>query len=161
MYAQTAADVRMRTPGRFMAAIYLGFLMMWVLVPAAGAFEVTTAVEPHGRTGAVAPVVLHPDSSHDDPCLYLLKSAARAQETSAALDREYREASGSALALGLVLGVRFALGPQEQVRPGQRVRPVAAFHVGGHQEGSQGLSALAIADYRACRNQHTLQALTD
>lgn len=161
MYAQEAASVHARTHGRAGLAIFLGLVISFFInVPPVWSFEVTTAVEPHGRSGVVAPVVLRPDSSQDDPCLYLLR-AARGQDGAAAMDRHYREASGSALAVGLVLGVRFALGPQEQVRPGQRVRPVAAFHVGGGQDGPQPLSALAIADYRACRNQHTLQALTD
>lgn len=163
MTARKAAGVRVCTPGKVFAlfralSLILATIFTLSVSQPAWSFETAPMSESHALSGAVAPVVLRPDASSGDPCLYMLKTM-QAQESTMANERRYRETSGSAMAVGLVLGVRFALGPQERTRSGQRPRPVAAFHVWEpHQAQSP---ALAIADYRACRNQHTLQALTD
>ncbi|QQG36400.1 MAG: hypothetical protein HYS17_00995 [Micavibrio aeruginosavorus] len=134
----------------------MAFSLAWP--ESAWPFEITSETESYSHGGVVAAAAMRLDPSISDPCLYLLKPL-REQESFMAADRRYREASGSAMAVGLVLGVRFALGPQERAGARSHARPVAAFHVWEpHQVQSP---ARAIADYRACRNQRTLQALID
>lgn len=96
--------------------------------------------------------------SADEKCLSLLK-AVRYNDASSAMDRDRRSA-GKATALGLIFGVRFALGPKE-VMKNAKGRDVT-FEIrdaGGLDNG--GSHALAIADYRRCKNEQTLRGLND
>ncbi len=124
----------------------------------ARAFEVTEM--PAEEAAVKAALSSSSSSALADPCLYLLKSI-REQNESAAVDRQYRNAAGSAAAVGLVFGVRFALGPQETMKVRRRQSPAVAFHVWETRDSVGGGQALAIADYRACRNEQALRALTD
>lgn len=125
---------------------------------AAHAFEVTEM--PAEEAAVQASLSSSSSSALADPCLYLLKNMQE-QNESAAVDRQYRNAAGSAAAVGLVFGVRFALGPQETVKARRRQSPAVAFHVWEPRDSVGGGQALAIADYRACRNEQALRALTD
>lgn len=141
--------------------IMLGVLAaLSVMARPAWSFEVTTT-EPHGQSGIAAPVMRAPMPSSEDSCLYILKMARERSEDNAAA-RRYQQSAGSAAAIGLVFGVRFALGPSEVHKTRKRAQPVAAFHVWEAREsGADSGHALAIADYRACRNEHALRTLTD
>ena len=121
---------------------------------AAWSFEVITA--PSQESKEAAAVMRMPDAAPaGDSCLYILRNA---QER----ERYFRQSAGSAAAVGLVFGVRFALGPSE-VNKSRRRAPAeaAAFRVWEPRESTGSAQALAIADYRACRNELTLRALTD
>ena len=137
------------------------YSMVWALVAflpvSAQAFEVTTTTQ----SGVVAPMARAPSDPSGDSCLYILR-AARDRSEVTSRHNEYRQAAGSAAAIGLVFGVRFALGPSEVTKVrSRRAQPVAAFGVWEPRESTNGGQALAIADYRACRNENALRALTD
>jgi len=150
---------RRRAFALYALAAYVLFAFLVVTCGPAWSFEVTDA-EPHGQSGAVAPITSAPAAPAGDSCLYILKTAREKSESSV-MDRQYRQAAGSAAAVGLVFGVRFALGPQEVMRSRHRTQPTAAFRIWEVQEVTGGGQALAIADYRACRNEQALRALTD
>ncbi len=96
-----------------------------------------------------------PSSATADKCLPLLKSIRQTTSISA-MDRNQR-AAGKAAALGLVLGVRFALSPSPKARSAKpRVdfwQP--NFSTAGDQR------ALAIAEYRACQKDQALKSSLD
>lgn len=104
------------------------------------------------------------DFSRDEPssstmaeeqCLPHLQSIRQATSVSA-MDRNQR-AAGKAAALGLVLGVRFALSPTPNKTP-------AKAHVDVWQpsyNSANAQRAIAIADYRACLKEHALKSSMD
>lgn len=90
-----------------------------------------------------------------DSCLPLLKSIRHTNPPSVT-DRNQRTA-GTAAALGLVMGLRYALTPpilQDQ-------KPLALQRTGqtAVQTPAASSRALAIAAYRNCRKDHALRAL--
>ncbi len=89
-----------------------------------------------------------------DSCLPLLK--VRHTSPVSTTDGIQRSA-GQAAALGFVFGIRIALGPREQTGP-------AHVSIGpelwqSSDDGSN--SALAVAEYRRCKNEQMLGKLTD
>lgn len=87
-----------------------------------------------------------------DGCLPLLKSIRHTSAPSA-MDRTQRSA-GTAAALGLVFGVRFALEPSQKSKPSQ---PRLDFWQ--HEAATGGdRHALAIADYRRCQKEKALNS---
>lgn len=159
--ATVDSDLSRRKKYAFYAlTAYVLFAFLAVTSGPAWSFEVNNT-DPHGVSGVTAPIVSVPDAPPaGDECLYILRIAKERDSTSA-MDREYRQAAGSAAAIGLVFGVRFALGPQEVSRNGKRRAPKASFNVWETRDHANSGQALAIADYRACRNERALQALTD
>ena len=91
-----------------------------------------------------------------DSCLPLLKSIHTSPQS--AMDRNQRSA-GKAAALGLVLGVRFALSPPE--KPGSYAdKPrLNIWKVKGVSKDSR--SALAVSAYRQCQKEQALKALSE
>ena len=111
------------------------------------------------ETGDKLPLieVPSPAPAFEDTCRSLLNSVHFNAGPSQDMDRD-RRAAGKAAALGLVFGVRFALGPKE-VRPaGSQDRAQFGFWQPRHGSGAE---ALAIADYRRCRNEQALKAISD
>ena len=99
-----------------------------------------------------------PTASFDDSkCLALLKNIQHNGYSSQSVDRD-RRAAGQAAAISLVFGVRFALGPKE-VRRSKSDKSVQ-FEVWKAEDHS-GAQALAVADYRRCKNREALQAISD
>ena len=94
-----------------------------------------------------------------DACLFILQPVA-GQSAAEAREWKRRHEAGSAAAIGLVFGVRYAVGPAE-VTSLRDYRQPASFRAWDSRDQSQNARALAIADYRACRNEQTLQVLTD
>jgi hypothetical protein len=93
-----------------------------------------------------------------DKCLSLLKSV-RYDNAPSAMDRTQRSA-GTATALGLVFGVRFALGPKEVMK--NRSGDNVTFELWeARNKDTNASQALAIADYRRCKNEQSLRALSD
>ena len=95
----------------------------------------------------------------DEKCLSLLK-AVRYDNASSAMDRS-RHSAGKATALGLVFGVRFALGPKEVMK---NTRSGDAVRFGlweARDKDVNAAQALAISDYRRCKNEQTLRGLSD
>lgn len=128
--------------------------------PAAWSFEVITTPRP-AIDEAVAVMRAPEAAPAGDSCLYILRNAQE-REGLSERERYYRQSAGSAAAVGLVFGVRFALGPSEVNKAQRRVpEQAAAFRVWEPRESTGSAQALAIADYRACRNEQALRALTD
>ena len=85
----------------------------------------------------------------DDSCLALLKTSTEREETSPAYAPE--PTAGKTAVIGFVFGLRFALGPSQTTKGG---RTSVAFWQPGNAGNSQ---AMAIADYRRCRNEAALK----
>lgn len=90
-----------------------------------------------------------------DPCLPLLKSIRQTSPMSA-MDRNQRSA-GKAAAVGLVLGVRFALSPPTKTNPNARKPRVDLWQTASANDRS----ALAVTAYRSCQKDQALKALSD
>lgn len=103
----------------------------------------------------------HPTSTSSptvaDPCLPLLKSIRQTPPTSA-MDRNQRSA-GSAAALGLVLGVRFALSPPTKTIPSKRKPRLDVWQPVNASGGDR--SALTVSAYRNCQKDQALKALQE
>ena len=110
-----------------------------------------------------------PLPAQKDPCLSLLHSA---RLSPGAQGRDHHNLGPSrtsigyfasdapdkktaSVALGIFLGVRVALGPKEVVQDNKRVQfssEIRSTRAGGHNH------ALAIASYRACKNNQALKS---
>lgn len=91
-----------------------------------------------------------------DACLPLLDTIRQSPQPSA-MDRNQRSA-GTAAALGLVLGVRFALSPPNKAGLKPQKPRLDVWH---HAEASNDRSALAVTAYRQCQKEQALKALGD
>lgn len=95
-----------------------------------------------------------------DPCLSFLKTIRHAPAHTARYNADQmdrtRRAAGKATALGLVFGLRIALGPKQVT--GKTHRPVETGIWAFDKHGS---TALAVADYRKCKNEKALKALEE
>ncbi len=91
-----------------------------------------------------------------DACLPLLDNIRQSSQ-STAMDRNQRSA-GKAAALGLVLGVRFALSPPNKagLAPQQ-----PRLDVWQHNDMGNQRSALAVTAYRQCQKEQALKAMGD
>ncbi len=145
------------------AACIIGAAVMitCAMAPAgpAQALEAQTVPDGIDREAASLPLSTEdqpPVYESQDSCLAMLK-AVRASAPPSAMDQHRRHA-GQAAALGLVFGVRFALGPKEPVRRSAR-QSGARLDV-WQTEDVSGRHALAIADYRRCQNEKALEALS-
>lgn len=148
-----------RRKARFLAMAFSGILcLMAAGSTAAWSFEVITT-QPGIQDEAHA-VMRAPQPMEADSCLYILRQA-QDRDAMSAREQYYRQSAGSAAAVGLVFGVRFALGPAEVHKKRRTAPSAAAFRVWETRDSTGSGQALAIADYRACRNEQTLRALTD
>jgi len=98
-----------------------------------------------------------PSPTAVDSCLPLLESIHHIPSISAS-DRNQRSA-GKAAALGLVLGVRFALTPPTKATPHAKKPRLDIWQTHGARPGDR--SALAVSAYRQCQKQQALQALSE
>ncbi|MCB9990187.1 MAG: hypothetical protein H6867_02260 [Rhodospirillales bacterium] len=105
------------------------------------------------------PIIISPEpvQQYSDTCLSLLKSV-RYTASPSAMDRD-RHVAGKAAALGVVFGVRFALGPKEVARSGGHNKAVR-FDLWEARE-SNSRQAMAVAEYRRCKNEEALKAISD
>lgn len=99
-----------------------------------------------------------PVPANDDSCLPLLKSVRQYAPPPSATDWDQRTA-GKAAALGLIFGVRFALGPKELAKSRRTEKPVR-FDIWQPRD-SGNAQAMAVADYRRCKNEQALKAISD
>ncbi len=99
-----------------------------------------------------------PSSSTTDACLPLLKTI-RHTPSADVVDRNQRSA-GTAAALGLVFGVRFALSPSKQIQSYSHTARLESPGLSGNIVYND-RPALAIASYRQCQKQQALQALME
>ncbi len=100
----------------------------------------------------------HPSSpTVVDPCLPLLKSIHHISPTSS-MDRNQRSA-GKAAALGLVLGVRFALSPPAKTKSYADRPRLDLWQPVGVSAGDR--SALAVTAYRQCQKDQALKAISE
>lgn len=94
-----------------------------------------------------------------DKCLSLLKTV-RYTNPPSAMDRDRRSA-GKATAMGLVFGVRFALGPKEVVKRNKSGDTVRFDFWQPRDRDTNAQEALAVADYRRCVKEQSLRAISD
>lgn len=94
-----------------------------------------------------------------DSCLPLLKSVSHFRSPSSAMDRNRQNAGKKAATLGFVFGVRFALGPKE-VRKSRSRSGAVKFDIWQPRDEG-GVQAMAVAQYRRCKNDQALKALSD
>ena len=94
-----------------------------------------------------------------DSCLPLLKAVSYEGVSSSALNKNQRSA-GRAAAIGLVFGVHFALGPKEVTKTNRRKNGAVRFGVWQTKE-TGGAKALAVSEYRRCKNEKALSAISD
>lgn len=120
------------------------------------AFEAAEPASVIENPGVNLPDSNIPPPSMVDSCLPLLKSIRHTSPTSA-MDRTQRSA-GAAAALGVVIGLRFALGPKEQAGANRRKARLTIWEHTSAMAGDR--NALAIADYRACQKDKALNALS-
>lgn len=98
-----------------------------------------------------------PPPSMADSCLPLLNT--RHTTPVSDMDRTQRTA-GTAAALGIVFGVRFALGPKETAKSNRSGN--ARFTIWQPANATAGdQHALAVADYRNCQKEQALKALNE
>ena len=100
-----------------------------------------------------------PQSSQVDSCLSYLNArlSPDAKRKDFTDQSQYQRPAGNKavpVALGLVLGVRIALGPREIVNPSQRVQVGPEIRSNLHGSNPR---ALAIAAYRGCKNKQALK----
>ena len=101
------------------------------------------------------------DSSNSDPCLPLLTLSKGSTSShlnapgrlSGRPTRHNVERTAAPAALGFILGVRIALGPNDVVKSGKRVQIASEFHASNNGTNH----ALAIAAYRGCKNNAALK----
>jgi len=92
-----------------------------------------------------------------DSCLSLLKSIHYTSPVSVT-DRNQRSA-GKAAALGLVLGVRFALSPPQKAKSRADRPRLDVWQTSGTFAGDR--SALAVTAYRQCQKEQALKAISE
>lgn len=134
-----------------------GLLTLIVLVIASRpvwSFETTPVTS--GATGAQVTAFSTSLPDVADSCLPLL-NVVQYDPSVSAMDGD-RHSAGQAAALGLMFGLRIALGPKELTRTGRQRNAVTAGF--WSPSDGNGVKALAIAEYRRCRNEQVLQALT-
>ena len=100
--------------------------------------------------GTRVPDLPAPSSVVADVCLPLLK--ATQSDPRDIVTQDVRPDAGQAAALGLIFGVRYALGPKETTR----ARPASKGMENGDLSGDR---ALAVAEYRRCRSEQLLTTL--
>ncbi len=132
------------------------FALSALLASQAGAFETTRASAFDLTLKGRGTTSLQPSPSMDmaDKCLPLLNKVRHTSSLSA-MDPNRRPAGHKAATVGFVIGLRIALGPTE-VTGSNRVT-VGPQIVDTRDDGSS--HALAVADYRACKNKEALNAL--
>lgn len=155
----TGARVELRKwPSRVVKKPFL-VLMALVLVcfaNSAGAIETTRASAFSLNTNTISKFQTDPSLNQVDNCLSLLKKVRHGAVTTGS-DSLRRPAGKKAATVGFVLGLRIALGPTEVTGPNrvsigpQIVQTRDSFN--GH--------ALAIADYRTCKNKQALQFINN
>jgi len=154
------ANVRRRR-GKKCARIFFSrfFTIIAVLAISAGsalAFEAADPATVMEKPGDLPLVSEKLPPSMADSCLPLLKSVRHTSPVSA-MDRTQRSA-GKAAALGVVFGVRFALGPKEIATSNRNKGRFDIWQTSGGSAGDR--HALAVADYRACQKEKALEALS-
>jgi hypothetical protein len=96
-----------------------------------------------------------PPATEPDPCLPLLGSGTLSSRFASPgrISRSEAGKTAAPVALGLVLGVRIALGPKEFVSATQPAQQNPDVRTGNRNGADQ---ALAIAAYRSCKNNLAL-----
>jgi len=97
-------------------------------------------------------------TANEDSCAPLLKSVRNFTPPPSATDRD-RQHAGQAAAIGLVFGLRIALGPKETARSGRKDSSVRLDVWQPRDDNS--MQAMAVSDYRRCKNDQALKALSD
>lgn len=140
------------------AVLILSVLAFLLIIAApAGAFETTRAAVMNYNSGNGAKTSYQknsPSLDAADTCLSLLNTVRQVTPVSA-MDPSRRPAGHKAATVGFVLGLRIALGPTKVTGSDRMSVGPQILDTRDHRSAH----ALAIADYRACKNQQALHAL--
>lgn len=90
----------------------------------------------------------------DDHCQSLLNTA-RYDVTARGHEMDRSQARQKAAAIGVVLGIKFALGPKEVAKSGRRKARLDVWQ----PSGGKGAQVLAVSAYRECKKEQALKAL--
>lgn len=107
------------------------------------------------KPGSVSVSLRTPVSRNNDVCLAQLQTAREQADRQNAVYVVQQDA-GHAAALSLMLGVRYAVGPMEL----NTRTPIASSTLpAAYNPALSGQHAVAVAQYRHCRNQQALKSL--
>lgn len=141
-------------PGALLASFV--FVLCIASHPAWSFESVEYSAQPYAEKQALTST--HPSSpTVVDSCLSLLKSIPHISSTSI-MDRNQRSA-GKAAAVGLVLGVRFALSPPTKTKSYADRPRLDLWQPAGGSAGDR--SALAVSAYRQCQKEQALKAISN
>lgn len=159
-----------RIKRRNLCAAIIAITILITPVAAAQAVEYSNAADVVGSENVrTALDITTEETSPDagvaaDHCLTLLKTVNHVNGPVATVSARNNERA-SAAALGVVFGVRFALGPKEVLHKKGRRRGAPSARVGVWQldekPDTSGYKALAVSDYRRCKNEEALKFLSD
>ncbi|MBI4030782.1 MAG: hypothetical protein HY370_03835 [Proteobacteria bacterium] len=160
MHTYNAKIAKKRAHGLALCSIVILLAFIVASAGPAWSFEAYKTVSPSAAVNTAetpVPLTSSKPAIADDSCLSLLKTVRYDNPASSAMDRgRSSDGQAQAAALGLVLGVRFALGPREVVKSNRgRVEIRQPFST------TNDSYALAVADYRRCKNEQALKALND
>jgi hypothetical protein len=147
---------RRRFCALMVSSLFAGCLLFTASCPS-WAIEAVALDHSSAALSAVETSPLTSNTVHaGDPCRSLLGASARQASPVSAMDHD-RQSAGTAAAVGLVLGIHFALGPKEVTGPRRSSVSVGLLQA----RDTGGMQALAISQYRRCRNEQALQSLKD
>lgn len=148
---------------RLCVATLFSILMTGILIAFTGpawSLELDQSTSVTGTDENASLTTSSPESAiAKDKCLSLLK-AVRYTNPPSAMDRDRRSA-GQATALGLVFGVRFALGPKEVTKRDKSGDAVRFDFWQPRDRDTNAKQAMAVADYRRCVKEQNLKAISD
>lgn len=137
----------------FQKTILAGLAVIVMLAPAAArAFE--TSSPTNTEAAAIVPFSMKLPLPTADGCLPLLHKST-GENPAYAMDQT-RRSQGESASVSIVVGVRFALGPEPKRRPSHRAAPDETMAFGAwtvRDDGVGNSQALAMSDYRRCRAQ--------
>jgi hypothetical protein len=132
--------------GKILPGVFaVGFMVMMILVITAPAWSFEKSALPAATGSGLI-------QADDDACLPLLKAVHSAFPNAQSGDNAIRRDAGNVAALGLLFGVRYALGPREQTRTVRPAGPEVTTDLSG-------MSALSVSAYRRCKNEQTIEAM--
>jgi hypothetical protein len=134
----------------FAALVFLAL----VLTPAKAAQAFETSSPTNTEAGAIVPFSVKLPLPTADGCLPLLHKST-GENPAYAMDQT-RRSQGESGAVSVVVGLRFALGPEPKRRPSQHAAPAEAMAFGAwtvRDDGVGNSQALAMSEYRRCRAQ--------
>lgn len=148
---------------RYALAAWAGFLFCIFLLVTNGpawSFETNQLapdLQPVEKAGSFV-TTLPPVTGREDEGCEALLNTANYDLTTRGDEMDRRSVKRDVAAIGVIFGVRFALGPKEIARSGRK--PAAKLDIWEPNNG-HGAQVLAVSAYRDCKKEKALKALND